>query len=135
MKTYKEIVREVFTFQLTPTELVAKGEEAANLNKAIQNKEHALAVFRKERKAEIDSLRGDLNHVLRVVEAKSEDREIECAKVYDFEVKKVSFIYKGEILKERNMEERETQLQFDTVKMHSQETPAQPQPQQTSPSV
>lgn len=112
--TRTDTVREVFTFDLTPQEILTKADEASELNKVIADKEHKFSVLKKERKAEIDSLKGDLNHVLGTILTKKEDREVECRKIYDFERKIVTYVFRGEVLKERSMDTYEAQLQFDT---------------------
>jgi hypothetical protein len=119
MQTYKEIVREIFTFKLTEHELLAKGEEAGELHRDILDKEYKLSILKKERKAEIDKIRADFNHLMKIIDKKEEDRQVDVVKIFDFEKKMVSFVFSGEVLRERPMDNYETQIQFDPLKMNN----------------
>lgn len=113
MKNRVENVRERFSFKLTTDELVKKGEEAAELNKQIALKEYHLTTYSKEKKAEINSIKGNLNNILKIVEAKTEEREVDAQKVFDFEAKKVLFFHDNVKMKERPMEHFEIALQYE----------------------
>lgn len=123
-------VRERFTFPLSSDELVTKGQEAADLNKQVSEKEYTLSIYKKERKAEIDNLRSNINSTLKVIAAKAENREVECDKIYNYDRKVIEYVYHGELMKERAMDQLEAQTQFSNVV-----PPAVLRPQQTQPSA
>lgn len=112
-RTYNEPVKETFSFPLTEQELLAKGQEASSLHTEILQREYDLSIYKKARKAEIDTLASKRNQFLKIMNAKSEDRVVDCQKVYDFASKRISYLFRGEIMLEREMN------QFETSAEHS----------------
>ena len=118
MKNRSEKVRETFAFELGSEELLAKGQEASSLNREIADKNYRLAIYKKERKAEIDNLQSKLNQVLKVIDLKKEDRTVEVDKVYNYDDKVITYMFRGEILRDRPMDQFELQTQLETTPLH-----------------
>jgi hypothetical protein len=110
-RTYTEKTKEYLTFQLTQEEIANKAVEAATLNGQVFQLNAEFSAYKKRRKSEIDTVASQVDQLLRVVNAKQEDREVECDKIYDFDRSIVSYVFKGEVMKERSMEQFEKQLQ------------------------
>lgn len=110
--------RKWFSFQLTTEETAKKGLRAAELAVEIVTKEEEANSVKDKFKGEVATLRREQAGLHRTIRAGSEQREVDCEEVKDWDRLLVEWKYKGDVMESRPMtaEERQVKLKLVSAK-------------------
>jgi len=113
-ETEEHLVTERLTFKLTQEEYADKGKEAAEKAKELGEVEREFESIKKRFKGRIEEKQGELDDILKTIHRGEEERTVECVQVKDYKRHIVSYVFKGEVMKERPMEMHERQMELVT---------------------
>jgi len=120
MSTFTETTKETFPFALTDTELLDRANAASSLSAELKQKQNVFLAIKKAKKAEIDVIADELDHLMQIILEKKEDRQVDCQKVYDTSQRKVVYLFRGEVMAERPMDNSE----YNFAVQRAQDSPA-----------
>lgn len=104
-----ELVTKTAIVTLTEDEKLDYGVQAGQMEKLICQLDDQKRALSKELK----SFKDERHRLLKAIEQGEEERTIECSVEYDFENSIVSYIYRGDIVDQRKMEDSDRQLALD----------------------
>jgi hypothetical protein len=120
-----ELVSELLTFDLTQSEVAEKGGIAADQSAELSKITAEFKAVRSEFKGKIDGLAKELNATLCCIKKGSEEREVECTKVFVKDQDLVQFWYEGKMLKERPALDTDRQKAMPFLRKKKEEAEAQ----------
>lgn len=104
----KKVTKEI-EFRLTDEEISEKGKLAGSKSASLRELEADFDRTKKSYKAKIETLRGEIDSLLRVIDDGKENRDAECEEVHDFATNRVVTMHLGSQIDERAMEMHERQ--------------------------
>lgn len=104
----RKVTKEI-EFRLTDEEISEKGKLAGSKSAALRELEADFDRTKKSYKAKIETLRGEIDSLLRVIDDGKEERQAECEEVHDFATNRVVTYHLGSQIDERAMEMHERQ--------------------------
>ena len=99
-------------FKLTDKEKLEKGNLLATLSRQIAVVDGVLKQAKSRHKADSAELKNQFEAAVSCLSTGTEHREVECEEVRDYEAKRVSYLYEGEVMEERPMRQDEMQLRI-----------------------
>lgn len=112
MTTEPDIVTKTAIVTLTEDEKLEYGLQAGQMEKLITTLEEK----KKELSKELKDYKDERHRLLKAIEEGEEERTIDCKVERDFENDIVSYVYRGDIVDQRKMEESDRQLALATDK-------------------
>jgi hypothetical protein len=109
MKAKNEVVTKTAIVPLTETEKLDYGQQAGSMEKMIAEEE----TKRKDINAKLKEYKTERHRLLTAIEEGEEERTIECEVEMDFENNIVNYLYRGEVVEQRKMEESDRQIKLE----------------------
>jgi hypothetical protein len=103
----EESARETLTFPLTDEEILKAGKEASQLDSQHKSIEAKFNQIKKDFKGQLDGLSSQINYKFMLIKDECEDRETDCTQRKNYTRKVVQYLYNGQVMKERPMQEYE----------------------------
>lgn len=97
---------------LTATELLDRGDQLARAHQAVRIEQAEQKAKKEDLKQRLEDLEGEVGKLARIVRDKSEPRDVECARVFDFDKSTVEIVRTdtGEVVSSRTMTDQERQI-------------------------
>lgn len=105
----EKTVQKDLMFELTEKERVKKQDEFRDVDNDIGSLKNEIAEFRRAKNAEIKELQVTKTKLNKILEENAEPRNVKCTVRYIFATNKVQYVYKGEVMEERELEDWERQ--------------------------
>jgi len=97
------------SIKLSEEEIGDKAKLAAAKDAELRGVDADFDRVKKSYKAKMETLRGEIDGLLRVINDGEEERQAECEEIHDFNTNRVVTMYLGSIIEERAMEPHERQ--------------------------
>lgn len=104
-----------FYFELTEKDRVEKSNQLGELFHEKSELTTELEVTKNRINPQVKDLDGRISHVLGLFDVGRELRTVECMEKFDYATDKVEYIFEGEVMDSRAMNDADRQLEFDTA--------------------